>query len=377
MERAVALSRRPHPAAVAQEVVVGPGAATACLILAGATATYAIAAGFHAYIGIRRRYVDRWSAVVATAALFALAYAILRWGPAQIPAPLSPALLAVLVAAAIAVPLFTAWGVQAQLDRWGERMPRWLRWRMPDMSHEDRRKGPHLLMGLFVLQFPILGHLILAAIAALGPASAPAGEGWGNILALSDGRWFAAGQAVAIWLLLLLVYVLTPVELLRLRFPAHGYPFKRIIEPRLRERERGLFGAHLDISIGVALAVLFLGRDPDLWPVTVPAAMAVVAVTVFADAASALFGIRWGRRRWFHNPGKSYVGTLGGAVVALACCIPLVGVLPGILAALLFVAIDAVAPRPLPVSDNLLNPLGLAILFWALRDWLQPAFALP
>ena len=362
---------------MAQELVIGPAAHTACDVLAVATAAYALATGVHAWAGLRTRLADRWSAVAATCALAALAWGIHSWGPQQMPAPLSPALAAVMAAVAVAVPLFTALGLQGALDRWGRRMPRWLRWRMPDMGHEDRRKGPHLLMGLFVLWFAILGHVAVAALWALGPGTAPPGEGWGNVGALAGGPWLAAGQVSAAWVALLLVFVLLPVELLRLRFPGHSYPFKRIIETRLRERERGLFGAHLYISIGVALAALYLGRDPGLWNVTVPAAMAMVAVTVFADTASALVGIRWGRTRWFHNPGKSYVGTLGGTAVAFACCVPLVGWAPASLAAVLFVAIDAVAPRPFPVSDNLLNPAALAALFWALRADIAPIFPLP
>lgn len=361
------------------QVVVGPVAVAACAILALGTLAYAVATAVHAWAGMRRRYPDRWSAALAAVALAALAGAIWAWGPQQLLAPLAPALAAVMVACAVAAPAFTAYGLQDKLDRIGQRMPTWLRWRLPDMSHEDRRKGPHLLMGLFVLDLAFVGHYLILAVATLGPsASAPQdSETWGNLHALASGPYLAAGQVTAVWFALVLVYVLLPVELLRLRFPSHAYPFKRIIEPRLRERERGLFGAHLYISVGVALALLALGRDPEAWDITVPAAIAMVSVTVFADAASALVGIRWGRTRWFHNAGKSYIGTFGGAVVALAFCLVLVGPVAALLAAILFVAVDAVAPRPIPISDNLLNPLGLAALFAAIHGHIRPIIPLP
>lgn len=359
------------------ELAIGSASILSCALLAAATGAYALASTAHTMVAFRKGYPDRWSAATSTVALASLAWALWSWGPTQIPAPLAPALLGVLVAGAILAPAFMVWGLQRNLDGLQARVPTWMRLRLPILGAEDRRKVPHLLMGLNLLVFLFLGHFMLLALSWFGPSDPSPGEGWGNVARLAEGSWLAAGQVMGAWFLLFLLYVLLPVELLRLRFPARDYPFRRIIESRLREREQGLFGAHLYIAVGAGLAIVLLGRDPWLWPVTVPAAMAVLAVTVFADAASALVGIRWGRRRWFHNPGKTYVGTAGGALVALVLAIPLVGPLAGVLAAVLFVTIDALAPKPIPISDNLLNPILLAALFWVLRNQLSPMLVFP
>ena len=98
------------------------------------------------------------------------------------------------------------------------------------------------------------------------------------------------------------------------------------------------------------------------------------AVTVFADAASALVGIRWGRRKWFHHEGKTYLGTVGGAVVAVAVALPFVGPAMAVVSGAVFALLDAAAPRPIPVSDNLLNPVGLAIAYTVGWSLIQPMF---
>jgi dolichol kinase len=343
------------------DTVADPSSAAASWILAGGTLLYAVAVGRHAVRGLRERLPDRWSAVGATVALGALGAGLGIWGPAQLPAPLAPSLVALLAVTFVGVPLYTRLGIQERLEAAAARR----RWRLPDLEHEPRRKTPHLLMGLHLAVFAFLGHEVAWLLAGW----VQSGEAGANLAALRDGPWLRAGQAFSLWFLLLQVYTILPMELQRLRDPLSPYPFRRTTESRLRERERGLFGAHLHISIGVALAVLLLG------PELAPAAMAVIAVTVFGDAASALVGIRWGRTKWWHNPGKSHAGTLGGAAVSLVLAWPFVGPLGAVLAALLFTVIDLAAPRPLPVSDNLLNPLALALLFLATAPLLAPSFA--
>jgi dolichol kinase len=159
---------------------------------------------------------------------------------------------------------------------------------------------------------------------------------------------------------------------MRLRFPETGYPFKALILNNLRAKESGLFGAHYYILAALALAALWLTRDPASWPHAIPAVIAVIAVTVFADSASALVGVRWGRMRWPHNHGKTLVGTAGGTFVAFAVALPFVGPIAAAAAGIAFMVVDIAAPVPVPVSDNLLNPIVLAATFTLLGPWLAP-----
>jgi dolichol kinase len=103
----------------------------------------------------------------------------------------------------------------------------------------------------------------------------------------------------------------------------------------------------------------------------------MILVTVLADAASAIVGLRWGRRKWPHNAGKSLVGTAAGTAAALAFGALFLGWPLGLLTAAWFLVVDVAAPVPVPVSDNLLNPIGLAALYTALAPRLHPIVALP
>src|ERR1041385_258931 len=117
-----------------------------------------------------------------------------------------------------------------------------------------------------------------------------AGEGAHNLYVASHaavGRWLVAGQVVGLLCCLGLVFCVLPTELLRLRYPELSYPFKSVITSRLRRREKGLFGAHYYIAASVALVALWLTRDPAAWDTGVFAVCAAIAVSVFADIASA------------------------------------------------------------------------------------------
>ena len=105
-----------------------------------------------------------------------------------------------------------------------------------------------------------------------------------------------------------------------------------------------------------------------------PAILAMLAVTVLADAASALIGIRFGWRRWAHNAGKTYVGSAAGTAVAFIAALPFVGAPLAALSAAVFLIVDVAAPVPIPVSDNILNPLALAGLYVAAAGLAEPLF---
>ena len=117
---------------------------------------------------------------------------------------------------------------------------------------------------------------------------------------------------------------------------------------------------------------MWLAKDPAQWDATIPAAAAMLVVTVFADAASALVGIRWGERKLPHNRRKSYMGALGGTAVAFGATLPLLGLEGAVVSAAVFLAIDLIAPVPIFVSDNLLYPVTLAVVYLAIVDHIHP-----
>lgn len=373
---------------------VGPLSHAFATFLAGGTLAYAVLTGLYTVRAFRIRLEDRWSSAVATLTVAGLGWLLYDRGAVLLPAPFSIVLAAVFVAAIVVTLTYTLGRYQERIRRFteafGHRMERLLADAMPEERYaewqrlraawqadkEGRRKLPHLLMGLFVPVYAAAGYGVLRAAARLARGHG-ADEVAANLALAAHaepGTWLVAGQLVGTTGLLGLLYLLVPTELLRLRFPELSYPFKSVILSRLRAREKGLFGAHYYISAATPLAALWLTRDPAHWDVTVPAVMAIVSVAVFADAASALVGTKLGKRKWFHNPKKSYMGTLGGTAVAFLVALPFVGVPAALATAAVFLVLDVVAPVPIAVSDNLLNPLGLALCYGLMLDRLAPLF---
>ncbi|HET6398727.1 MAG TPA: hypothetical protein VFH47_04160, partial [Candidatus Thermoplasmatota archaeon] len=327
-------------------------------LVAGLLAAYALLTLQVAVRAFRSRLEDRWSAASCVAVLLALAAATWAFGDAVLPAPFAQALAWVGGGAIVVTLTYTLGRYEARIrgfrDQFGARLNEILLRLVPEERHEEflrlraefgrlgpeaRRKGPHLLMGIYIGVQLGLGAYLLRAVYAVVDLRLGKGAGFppheavarlgdvaaANLYTAAFGDPLHGSHVLAVWGLLGLLLCLAPTELLRLRYPELSYPFKATILSRLRKREAGSFGAHYYITAAVPLAALVLTRDPAAWDHTIPALVAVLAVTIFADSASALVGTRWGRRKWFHNGGKSYLGTVGGTVVALLVSLPFVG----------------------------------------------------
>lgn len=381
------------------EFLVGPVSRGAAAALAGITAAYAVFTGYYAVRGLRAQLEDRWSAVVCTMVMALLAVTLWQDGARLLPAPFSVFVLVVAVTGIVFTLTYTLGRYQERIERFKvqfgerlaalldkvvpeERQAEWERMRAAwKPTPEERRKTPHLLMGVFLLFYAGLGFLILRSVWDLLYGADEAillldgGEGIRNLYLASHSGWLAGGQLFSLTCLLGLLYLLVPTELLRLKYPELSYPFKSLILTRLRRRERGLFGAHYYLAAATPLAVLWLTADPARWDATIPAAVAVLVVTVFADAASALVGIRYGDRKMWHNPRKSYAGAAGGTAVAFLATLPLLGLEGALASAAVFLAIDLIAPVPVFVSDNLLYPVTLSVVYLLMVGRIDPWFA--
>lgn len=346
------------------DLLGGVEAQAAAALVAAGLAAYGLAALGVAARGLRRRYEDAWSTAACGVALLCTAIVVLRHGATILPSPLGALAAASLAGGLVAPVLFVALRAQQGLDKLRFHSP------IPDLPPEERRKVPHLAMGGYAMFYVFLGHVLLIVLVAVLPAATDASsrwwsDAWSNLLTMRDAPWHIAGVPTGLAGLLLLVFVLAPIELVRLAFPSSKYPWKRVIESRLRAREFGLFGGHMHMAAGATAAAAILAIQPD-WSRAAMATFAALLVAVFADALSAIVGIRFGRRKLPHNPRKSYAGTIAGTVAALALAIPLVGIPMALLTAAYFLVVDVAAPVPVAVSDNLLIPIGLALLYMAL-----------
>ncbi len=159
--------------------------------------------------------------------------------------------------------------------------------------------------------------------------------------------WPSAGQAMAVWLLVVLV-----VETARLKVPAIERALVSFFEGMIRETERRHFSGIIHTTAGSLAAMLIARGDPAI----VSAAILQLAL---GDAASALVGKAFGRTMILGGR-KSLEGSLAGFAVgyasALAC-----GVRPGaaFAAALAGACAEALPTTPW-FNDNMTIPIASA-----------------
>ncbi len=368
---------------------IGPVSEAAAKLLALAVGTYALLTARQTWTAYQKQLPDRGSALMATWVMIGLSVLLWTHGARLLPAPFSLVVLACSGIGIVITLTYTLGNMAKKFEEWKEDLRNlveewaekalpesqrdaWLQNRFDQLHPEQKRKTPHLMMGLFVVAYVGLGYGILRGIQAMVPADANVGENLANFNAALSAGIMPAGHMVAITALLAVLLLLLPVEILRLQFPQMAYPFKGTITSMLRERERGLFGAHYYIAATLPMAVLWLTDDSTSWDVTLFAVIAVLGVTVFADSASAIIGIRFGRTKWPHNKGKSIQGTVGGCAVAFAVAVPFVGLPMAVVSAAVFFLVDVLAPVPFSISDNILNPLALAAVYTVMLPYLAP-----
>jgi dolichol kinase len=169
--------------------------------------------------------------------------------------------------------------------------------------------------------------------------------------------WLAP-RWLALAVLLPAAAVAVGVDWTRLRFRAPRYWFLRYTRRMLRHHERRSFAGATYMAVAYALAVVFFPK---------PIAVMAMLFNGFGDAAAALVGKRFGRRRtaW----GKSWEGFGAGLAVNLAVALAigaLAPTLPAIAAAAGAVAAAVLEFLDLPIDDNVRVTLGgggVAFLF--------------
>jgi dolichol kinase len=151
--------------------------------------------------------------------------------------------------------------------------------------------------------------------------------------------------------------VAVAVDWTRLRWRTPRYWFLRYTRRMLRHHERRSFAGATYMAVAYAAAVLLFPR---------PVAVMAMLFNGLGDAAAALVGKRWGRRRtaW----GKSWEGfgaglavnlTVAAVVSTLAPSLPFAAAAAGAAAAATLEFLD------LPVDDNVRVTLGGATVAWA------------
>jgi dolichol kinase len=161
------------------------------------------------------------------------------------------------------------------------------------------------------------------------------------------------GTKVAAIVLLPCVLIAISGDVLRWRSKKVAVFINRIFGPLMRPSEqpketRPVLNGATSILIAALLSVL-------IFPVKIAAT--AIAITVVADAAAALIGRQYGRKRFLGGHATragSAAFLISGTVVAV-----ILG-LPPLLAVLVLVIATIVEALPLPINDNIIVPLAMA-----------------
>ena len=161
--------------------------------------------------------------------------------------------------------------------------------------------------------------------------------------------WLAP-RWLALAVLLPAAAVAVAVDWTRLRYRAPRYWFLRYTRRMLRHHERRGFAGATYMAVAYALAVVAFPR---------PMAVMAMLFNGLGDAAAALVGRRFGRRRtaW----GKSWEGFSAGLAVNLGVALAIAWLAPGLpLAAAVAGAVAAAVLEflDLPIDDNVRVTLG-------------------
>jgi dolichol kinase len=141
--------------------------------------------------------------------------------------------------------------------------------------------------------------------------------------------------------------------------PKIHFPFSKAACFFLREKEQQNFASYLYFSIGMIFSSLILTTLPIL---------AILATLSFGDSSYALIGKRFGKHKIPFNKIKSIEGSIGGFFVTFICTLPLVGLIYGLVAAILFTLIDIITPR-MPMCDNIMGPVLITLGFWIMGSF--------
>jgi len=140
-----------------------------------------------------------------------------------------------------------------------------------------------------------------------------------------------------------------------------SFPFNFICAVYLCDEEEEGYGAYLYFTLGQMVASFFC--PPMVF-------LAILGISSIADLMTSQIGIRFGKHKIIHNLDKSWEGAIAGCITSFIICIFFLGFIWAIIFTLIFFIIDVITKKPVNVSDNLLIPMGCALVFVLIRYFL-------
>jgi dolichol kinase len=124
------------------------------------------------------------------------------------------------------------------------------------------------------------------------------------------------------------------------------------------EEEKKSYCSYLYFSIGQLFASLLC---PPM------AFFAILGMSSIGDLMSSQIGIRYGKIKISWNHEKTYEGTLAGTSTTFIICLFFIGPFYALIFSLAFFIFDMITTKPLNLNDNLLIPIGCAIIYVFVR----------
>ena len=160
------------------------------------------------------------------------------------------------------------------------------------------------------------------------------------------------GQSIIVIFMYGMVVFMFTIELTRLYGPVF-FLFQKKVQSIMRKKELNTFGSYTHFATGFLIAAWILPPLPFL---------AAMCLGSFADPIASIIGMKFGHKRYSWN-GKSIEGTIAGMVMAFGTMIVLVGWIYALIGSVVFAIIDIITPKPLEVSDNILMPIIITLIF--------------
>ena len=137
-----------------------------------------------------------------------------------------------------------------------------------------------------------------------------------------------------------------------------SFPFNLFPRLYLNDEEKRSYGTYLYFAIGHMFAA-FICPPMVLF--------SILGISSIADLMTSQIGIRFGKRHINWNKNKTWEGTTAGVIVAFVISFIFIGIIWALIFAVTFLIFDIITNKPLKVSDNLLIPVGTALIYVLIR----------
>ncbi len=137
-----------------------------------------------------------------------------------------------------------------------------------------------------------------------------------------------------------------------------AFPFNRLPKLVMSEEEKQNYGTYLYFAVGQMFAAFLCPPMPFF---------AILGMSSIADLMTSQIGIRWGKHHIKWNSNKTWEGTIAGTITSIILCYIFVGIVWATIFTVAFFLFDVITNKPLKVSDNLLIPIGCALIYIFVR----------